>query len=108
MSNLNTFSNHSYYLIHFICSELDKNVYFTTLSKYKDILEQWYKGTGGGSAFASMFETWSEEKLLKYNINQDEYDHIKIQNRPKMLMEGYAKKKQYLTCIFMRDNIQDC
>ena len=52
-----------------------KKVYTTTLGEYKNVLTQWYKGTGGGSALASEFQTWSDAKLEKYGIDKENYNH---------------------------------
>ena len=41
---------------------MDKNVYTTTLSEYKEVLNLRYKGTGVGSGLLDKFETWPEEK----------------------------------------------
>ena len=57
------------------------------------MLHQWFKGTGGGSGLLSMFETWSEEKLDKYDIDPTIYDHSEVGSRPSILMDGYSTKK---------------
>lgn len=77
-----------------------KSVYQTTIHEYKEYLKIWNQGTGGGSGLDTMFETWSEEKLFKYHIDED-YDHTIVTECHSILMEGYTKKKKYLTCIFM-------
>ena len=38
------------------------HIFKTTHKQYKDILKDWFKGTGGGSGLASQFETWDVEK----------------------------------------------
>ena len=83
-----------------------KNVYSTTLSEYKEVLNLWYKGTGGGSGLLDKFETWPEEKLEKHGIDISEYDHTNVTDRPAIMMDGYVKKKRYLTVIFMWDKVQ--
>ena len=80
-----------------------KNVYATTLTEYKEYLSNWNKGTGGGLGLSSKFETWSQDKLDKYDIDPTIYDHTNVKNRPSILMEGYTKKKMYLTVMFMWD-----
>ena len=84
-----------------------KSVYTTTLQEYKEVLNQWFKGTGGGSGLMSMFETWSSEKLDKYDIDPTIYDHSEVSSRPSILMDGYSRKKKYLTVIFMWDEKVD-
>ena len=80
-----------------------KNIYDITIVEYKAKLSKWNAGTGGGSGLKSMFETWTDEKLSKYDIDPDTYDHTDIRNRPAILMDGYVKSKKYLTCIFLWD-----
>ena len=77
------------------------------LVEYKSILKLWYSGTGGGSGDKSLFETWSDEKLTKYEINMDNYDHCDIAERPSILFDGYSKRKKYLTIIFLWDELTD-
>ena len=67
----------------------------------------WYKGTGGGSGLDNMFESWSDEKKNKFDIDLAVYDHTDISNRPVILMDGYTKKKPYLTVIYMWDKVKD-
>ena len=55
----------------------------------------------------SMFETWSQEKLDKYETDPTIYDHSEVSSRPSILMDGYSRKKKYLTVIFMWDEIVD-
>ena len=43
-------------------------VYYTCLAEYKECLVNWHKGTGGGSGLDTMFESWSEEKMNKFDI----------------------------------------
>ena len=81
-------------------------MYQATIHVYKECLKLWNQGTGGRYFLDTMFETWSEEKLLKYHID-DDYDHTRVSERPSILMEGYTKKKKYLTCIFMWDEKLD-
>ena len=80
-----------------------KSVYTTTLHEYKECLSNWNKGTGGGSGLASKFETWSDDKLNKYDIDPSIYDHTDVKNRPSILMEGYTKNKMYLNVMYMWD-----
>ena len=65
----------------------------TTHIIYKATLTQWFKGTGRGSGFTIMFEGWSDEKLSKYNMDLDNYDHTDVSSRPIILIQGYAKQR---------------
>ena len=47
-------------------------------------------------ATTPMFEDWGDEKLNKYNVDIEAYDHINIKERPSMLMDSYLKKKSTL------------
>ena len=67
----------------------------------------WHKGTGGGSGLDTMFESWSSEKKDKFDIDLAVYDHTDVSNRPAILMDGYTKKKPYLTVIYMWDKVHD-
>ena len=80
-----------------------REVYKVTLQEYKEVLHEWNKGTGGGSGLQDKFETWTDAKLNKYDIDPSVYDHCDVASRPSILMEGYAKRKSYLTVIFMWD-----
>ena len=84
-----------------------KKTFETTLSEYKAMLHLWFQGTGGGSGNTTMFETWTEEKLNKYDIDPAVYDHTNIESRPAILIDGYAKHKKYLTMIFLWDEGKD-
>ena len=75
-------------------------VYRTVLTEYKAMLYKWYKGTGGGSGDKTMFQDWSEEKLDRYDVIAEDYDHSNINDRPSVLIDNYSKKK-YLTVIFL-------
>ena len=81
-------------------------VYRTVLTEYKAMLYKWYKGTGGGSGDKTMFQDWSEEKLDKYDVIAEEYDHSNVKDRPSVLIDNYSKKK-YLTIIFLWDEEKD-
>ena len=54
-----------------------------------------------------MFQDWSEEKLNKYDINPKIYDHTNVQDCPSILMDNYAKKRKYITIIFLWDEKKD-
>ena len=84
-----------------------EKVYRTTLHEYKVVLRDWYAGTGGGSGDSSMFQDWSEEKLNKYDVDPKIYDHSNVKERPSILMDNYAKKKKYITMIFLWDELKD-
>ena len=75
---------------------------------YKEVLFDWFKGTGGGSGAATMFEGWSDEKLQHFNIDVDNYDHTDVANRPAVLIESYGKQKiPFLTVIRLWDQKSD-
>ena len=74
-------------------------VYRTVLTEYKAMLYKWYKGTGGGLGDKTMFQDWSEEKLDRYDVIAEDYDHSNVKDRPSVLIDNYSKKK-YLTVIF--------
>ena len=63
-----------------------KHVWETTHQIYKTFLSDWYKETGGGSGISTLFGGWLDEKLNKYNIDSDEYDHTDVANCPATLI----------------------
>ena len=78
------------------------------MTEYKSLLHQWHKGTGGGPGLDMYFESWSEEKRNKYDVDLDTYDHTNISSRPAISIENYNQdivKKPYLTIIHMWDKI---
>ena len=77
------------------------------LTEYKCNLRDWFKGTGGGSGASTMFEDWTAEKKNRYDVDPSIYDHSHIQSRPSILIDNYAKKKKYLTIIFLWDELKD-
>ena len=81
-------------------------VYRTVLTEYKAMLYKWYKGTGGGSGEKTMFQDWSEEKMDRYDVIAEDYDHSNVKDRPSILIDSYSKKK-YLTVIFLWDEERD-
>ena len=50
-----------------------------------------------------MFEDWSEEKLDKYDVFVENYDHANVKARPSILTDDYCYKKKYLTIVFLWD-----
>ena len=82
-----------------------KYVYNTTQVLYKGVLKQWLKGTGGGSGLTTILNSWDDEKLNKYSINIDMYDHINInKNRLSILLHHYCnQQKLYPTVICLMD-----
>ena len=70
-----------------------EKVYKTTLKEYKIVLKDWYAGTGGGSGDSTMFKDWDQEKLNKYDIDPQVYDHTNVSERPSILIDNYAKRK---------------
>ena len=72
---------------------------------YKAALNEWHKGTGGGSGLETEFEQWGDEKFEKYGIDHDDYDHTDVGSRPLVLFNLYSKcKEPYLTVIRLWDN----
>ena len=65
---------------------------------------KWFLGTGGGDGRSTMFESWDDEKMKKYNITEDSYDHTDVGSRPSILINNYHTHRQpYLTMIFLWD-----
>ena len=73
------------------------------MNEYKGVLKLWYKGTRRGSGEHSMFQDWTQDKLDRYDIDPKVYDHTIVNKRPAILMDGYAKRKKYLTVLFILD-----
>ena len=74
------------------------------MTEYKALLHLWCKGTGGGPGFDIYFESWSQGKKDKYNIDIKTYDHSNVAGRPALLIENYSRdlvKNPYLTVIHM-------
>ena len=71
------------------------------------MLNLWLSGTGGDFSELSMFETWSQEKLDRWDINLRVYDHTNVEIRPSILIDEYAKHKKYLTMIFLWNKKKD-
>ena len=68
----------------------------------------WHKGTGGGSGLDVYFESWSEEKRNKYDVDLETYDHTIVSKRPAICIENYNRdviKNPYLTIIHMWDEM---
>ena len=84
-----------------------QKTYNVIMTEYKSILKDWYKGTGGGSGEYNMFEDWSQEKLNKFDVDPQIYDHSVIEDRPPIMIDGYSKQKKYLTMMFLWDNKKD-
>ena len=75
---------------------------------YKEVLFDWFKGTGGGSGAATMFEGWSDDKLKHFDIDIDNYDHTDVANKPAVMLESYGKQKSpFLTVIYLWDKMSD-
>ena len=84
------------------------HIFKTTHKQYKDILVQWFKGTGGGSGLATEFETWDSAKYEKYDIEEGTYDHTDVAARPAILFNMYSSNRHpYLTVIHMWDQLSD-
>ena len=85
-----------------------KHVYDTTQVLYKGVLKNWFKGTGGGAGLTTMLESWNDEKLDKYNIDIDTYDHTNMNERPSILLDIYCNQRTpYLTVIYLMDKASD-
>ena len=85
-----------------------KHLWETTLVLYKAALNDWNKGTGGGSGLDTEFETWDKNKFSKYNVDLPNYNHTNIAERPLILFHLYAKTKEpYLTVIRLWDKSVD-
>ena len=51
-----------------------------------------------------MFEGWSNNKLLEYNIKPDYYDHKNVDAKPAILINSYTNQRvPYLTDIHLWD-----
>ena len=70
-----------------------EKVYKTTLTEFKAVLHNWFAGTGGKSGDSSMFEDWGDEKLNKYDVDIEAYDHTNMKERPSILIYSYSKKR---------------
>ena len=93
--------------IYFIIGKWVKKTYDNTLKEYRDMLKLWFQGTGGGSGDKALFESWTEEKLDRWDIDPSLYDHTDIASRPSIMIDGYARHKKYLTVIFLWDETKD-
>ena len=75
---------------------------------YKAALKEWFKGTGSGPGIDAAFQTWDDDKLDRYNIDLDTYDHTDVASRPIVLFDNYTRNKiPYLTVIRMWDKLSD-
>ena len=80
----------------------------TTNLSYKAALKEWFKGTGGGPGIDVAFQIWGDEKLQKYDVDVDTYDHTDVVARPIVLFDNYNTHKiPYLTVIRMWDKVSD-
>lgn len=85
-----------------------KHVYESINVNYKAVLKSWFKGTGGGSEITTRLESWDDEKLTRYNINIETYNHTNMANMPPILLDVYCSKgTPYLTVIFLMDKASD-
>ena len=75
---------------------------------YKAALKEWNKGTGGGPGIDAAFQSWDDDKLDKYDVDMETYDHTNIASRPTVLFQCYSKcKVPFLTVIRMWDKLSD-
>ena len=80
----------------------------TTLAAYKVAVNDWNKGTGGGSGLETEFQRWDDAKFDKYGIDPNDFDHTIIIDRPLILFAMYSKTREpYLTVIRIWDNMVD-
>ena len=64
----------------------------------------WFLGTGGGNGWSTMFQSWDDAKLDKYNVSDELYDHTDVAARPNIFVNNYHSHRQpYLTMIFLWD-----
>ena len=85
-----------------------KHLWETTNVMYKAALKEWNKGTGGGPGIDAAFQSWDDEKLEKYNVDVNTYDHTDIASRPTVLFQFYTNKKvPFLTVVRMWDKLSD-
>ena len=85
-----------------------KHLWETTNLSYKTALKEWFKGTGGGPGIDAAFQTWDDDKMDRYNIDLDTYDHTNVASRPIVLFDNYTRNKiPYLTVIRMWDKVSD-
>ena len=85
-----------------------KHVWETTNLSYKTALKEWLKGIGGGPGIDAAFQTWDDDKMDRYNIDLDTYDHTNVASRPIVLFDNYTRNKiPYLTVIRMWDKVSD-
>ena len=59
------------------------------MTKYKGTLNSWYKGTGGGPGLDIDFQSWSQDKLNKCDIDLETYEHTEVGKRPAVLFNNY-------------------
>ena len=85
-----------------------KHVYDSNNVNYKAVLKTWFKGTSGSSGITIRLESWDGEKLNRYNIDIDTYDHTNMGNMPSILRYHYCNQRTpYLTVIFLMDKASD-
>lgn len=49
-----------------------------------------------------MLEYWNDEKLEKYDLDIDTYDHMNVENFPSILLDLYCNQRTpYLTVIYL-------
>ena len=87
-----------------------KSVYGTTMTKYKAVLRQRNKGTGGCPGLNIYFKLWDAVKLTKYDLDPGQYDHIQVTNCSPILIDSYHQddiRKPYITVIHLWNAILD-
>ena len=85
-----------------------KHVWDTTNVSYKAALKDWHKGPGGGPGIDAAFQSWGDDKLEKYDVDLETYDHTDVASRPIVFFQNYSKNKiPFLTVIRMWDKVSD-
>ena len=57
------------------------------MATYTSALYKWHKWTGNGSGVITSLEDWSDNKLEKYNIDLETYNHTNVANHPSLFRD---------------------
>ena len=49
---------------------------------------KWFLGTGGGDGPSTIFESWDDGKLKRYNVTEETYDHTDVGACPSILVDN--------------------
>ena len=75
---------------------------------YKVVLKEYHKGMVGGSGLSTDFENWSDEKLSRYDVDIETYDHTDVASSPVILIDMYVSTKvPFSIVIHMWDKKSD-